>query len=522
MRNRSRNDRRARATSLALLALLLFQVFSVALIYPSATSAQVSGTQQGFIQIRGLGSYGSWFPYTETPAQVETIVSEIHNSTGRNITIFSFVDGAELPANQVQGWNGSVNTYLSAIKQKAGGDIVPTLDLDYYMSGSPWLSHSYCDPDNSTDCGPSFFFKMSAELLNLTAIGSGGREVLLDSWPTMSRYENESVITGVLQNLTDQGWHALLMKEDQSPSDPFPDFGYANYLAVDLSCSFEAPFCSPLQGIINQEYINDIGSPEFRGVFSLFDYQTINNPKPQTAFDLFAANLTADEQASALSSLASLQSTGKYTMIYPVLVNVARDGDEFEFDANRETMTDGTPMLSVIESLVAFGSQTSLTDSTRLTITNSTTSTTTSARSSSTERSTTTGASLTSTIHSSGSLSTASGSETNSSESSGKAATGSTNFLVDTLLVIAAAASVVAALALFSRRNAGHRSRRPRKGSRADGQETHDVNAALKNAFGSATKRTRLGYNWFSKAIRAEPGGSEEPRLPLSWSSSSS
>ena len=350
-----------RLTSILVLVLLAVQAVGILLIYPLPIMAQTSGSQAGFIQIKAIGNYGNWLPSTETATQVEAIVSAIHQITGKDITIFSFLDGPELPSDKVQGWSGTLDSYLTAIKETAGGDIVPNLDLDYYMSGSSWLTHPYCDPDNATDCGPSFFYKTSAELLSLSAISSGNREVFLDAWPTLSRYESESVITGVLQNLTDQGWRHFIMKQDGSSGNPFPDYGYASYMGGVVTCATTSPFCAPDQDLIDQEYVNEASNSNFIGVFGLFDYQIINSPSSQTAFDVFAANLTTDQQATALANMASLQSSGRYIMSYPVLVSDCRDGEEHVFDANIETLSNGTSLLDLIESFIGSSSSSSST-----------------------------------------------------------------------------------------------------------------------------------------------------------------
>ena len=269
-----------------------------------------------------------------------SVISKFHQETGKSVSVLSLVEDAQLPTDIISGQDMTVDQFLVQAKAAAGGDIIPTLNLDYYTSGGNITSHSYCDPKNSTNCGPRWFWQTSAELLNLTAVKNGGREVLLDSWATFSRFQTPQTIQSVLLGLKQQGWIDLIMKQGPSNNTPFPDWGYASYMEMTTQCQNTPPYCFENQGIIAKEWAMD--GKYLKGVFGMFDYQIIGT----SSFAVFMTNLTVDQQAAAITSLASSQSTG-YTYVYPVILQTVWHGQVLYWDSSTALQSNGTPFISL-------------------------------------------------------------------------------------------------------------------------------------------------------------------------------
>src|SRR5205814_9679299 len=122
---------------------------------------------------------------------------------------------------------------LLQVQQAAGGQIIPELNLNYYTSDIKSLplnqKSNYCDPKNTTNCGPAWFYQVSSELLSLKAISSDPQKtVLLEAWDQFSRdvvtagLPSSTAVT-VLQHLKAQGWVNLMLKTEHY----FSDYGYA-------------------------------------------------------------------------------------------------------------------------------------------------------------------------------------------------------------------------------------------------------------------------------------------------------
>lgn len=312
----------------------------------STTSVTNSAANATYVQLRAINEYGGWYPKDQNVQGVVNMVQSFREATGKPLSLLSVVQGPQNPSELVNGQGITVDESLLDLKDSAGGDIIPSLNLDYYTSGGNITNHSYCDSHNSTNCGPSWFWQVSKEQLSLTAVKSGGREVLLDAWGTFSRYQNASTIQSVLSGLKAEGWKYLITKQD--PARLFPDYGLASYMEMTTQCQPTPPYCFENQNIINREWAAD-GS-YLKGVFGMFDYQILNSGSGQL-LRLFLSNFSAAQKAEALTNLASSQSSGRYTYVYPLIIGTVSNGTAFYWDAATELQANRTPFINLEEML---------------------------------------------------------------------------------------------------------------------------------------------------------------------------
>lgn len=335
--------------ALAVFAIAGLMIVSAAATLPAVATVIPSSTfsKSAYVQIRAVGTYGSWYPEDQTTSGVVSLVQSFHGAVGRPVSIFSAVEGPQDPSKLVKGQNVTVDQFLLNLKAAAGGDIVPTLNMNYYTSGTGVTRQPYCDPHNATDCGPHWFWKVSAELFSLAAVQQGGKEVLLKGFDQWSRNVNSTVVQLVLVGLKAQGWGFLIAKH--SNSGFFPDFGQASYVTIGPTCSTSRPFCFENAGKIEQYRSAD--NSTLQGAFALFDYQTINSPHPPLALSTFLANLTSKQQVLGLKSLSASQGTFGYSMVYPLIIGDNRNGASYYWDAVVKLTPHGNPFITLEESL---------------------------------------------------------------------------------------------------------------------------------------------------------------------------
>jgi hypothetical protein len=404
---------RAKASSAVFVLLLAMAMVNFLQFDPTDASTGVS-TTAAYVQVRGVGNYGNWYPSDATPQQVVTMVQNFRAATGKPVSVLSIVYGPEAPGQLIGKTGYSVDQFLIDLKNAGGGAIIPTLNMNYYTSGMNITLQSYCDPHNALNCGPSWFWQVSSELLNLTAVNHGPRAVLLEAFAQWSRSQNASTIQSVLAGLKDQGWKDLITKQGAASGTPFPDFGYASYMEMTTQCQTVVPYCFENQGMIADEW--SVDSHTLKGVIGMFDYQIIDT----SSLAVFLGSLSARQQASALTSLAQTQLQGNYTYVYPLIVGTVYNGVTLYWDAATYSQPGGGSFLSLEESLersypvpvttTSSSSSTTTSSSTKHSTSSSSTSVTSSStRSSSTSVSST--SSPTTSIHSS-QTSSASGEQT--------------------------------------------------------------------------------------------------------------
>ena len=318
---------------------------------PSRYNVTFAGVGGGaFVEVRGIETYGHWYPEDQSPFGVISMLERLHKATGVPVGILGIVGGPQETGQAIRGQGITVDDFLEKLKVAAGGEIIPTLNMNYYTSGANLTSRGYCDPHNGSNCGPSWFWQVSGELLNLTAVRTGGREVLLEGWDQWYRAVNSTTVTKVLAGLKSQGWSDLIMKELQIPKSPNRDYGFASYMDMAPQCQSSAPYCFEDQPKIAKELNRD--SAYLKGVLAVFDYQVWNSPRPETDLTRFLLNFSASQQSLAIASLAESQGSGRYTFVYPLIVGTSRDGAQLYWDAATQVRPDGKSFFGFIVSLM--------------------------------------------------------------------------------------------------------------------------------------------------------------------------
>jgi hypothetical protein len=314
-------------------------------------STKVTSTYSGlgdkFIEIKAFNVANGVVKYTAgnnfTATQLLSLVQSIHNAIG-NFNIIRFIRvqcdngivNPNLTASSISGsgynWNGTLNSYFTAIQQAAGGQIIPDAGMDILIT-----------VPSKNDCGqaasPAAFYANTASLLTLSAIGNGQRYVMLEAWDAWYANNNpsESDVQSLTTTLQSQGWK--LMPEDNNPyantaNTPdcsaqyniAPDYGYASYVrngifVVNTTAPYVFPnynnICSYLQA---EPYLHGI-------VIGLESQLQTTNPayfcggvQYSYAITAFAQCLTVSQQEAALTNLAQNQQKYGYIFIYPVAV----------------------------------------------------------------------------------------------------------------------------------------------------------------------------------------------------------
>jgi hypothetical protein len=345
----------------------------------ASSAAQLSNLGQKFVEIkafdaiRGNLQFIAGSDYTAT--QLLTLVQDIHGAIG-NFNLIRFIrtecfDGVvngSWTASQIQSmnysvngtspnlnynWNGTLNSYFTAVQKAAGGQIIPDADMDVYFGA----------PDCNVGAQPQYFYQDSASLLNLSAISGGERYLMLESWDaahsqTHDPFPDQSTVLTFFQTLQAQGWRYFIPQVNnpgatsQGPTSCSAsnfqdyDYNYASYLRTglfwvnttypyvfphfDLVCSLAQaePYLSGiLLGIESQQ---QQGQSAYCG------------GQYPSAGSSFEGCLTFSQRETALTYLAGNQSNYNYIFIYPVLIGE----HSVEYDANR----DGT--LPLMEQLI--------------------------------------------------------------------------------------------------------------------------------------------------------------------------
>src|SRR5439155_13408689 len=142
-------------------------------------------------EIRAVQNYGKWVAPSETTAGVLTMITNLRSSVAnRPLNMYAIVSGPQSPTEAVG--STTLDNFLLQAKQAAGGKVIPELNLNFYTSNIKSLllnqQSNYCDPHDSTNCGPSYFYQVSTELLSLKAVSSDPQKtVLLEAWDQFSR-----------------------------------------------------------------------------------------------------------------------------------------------------------------------------------------------------------------------------------------------------------------------------------------------------------------------------------------------
>ena len=339
------------AFAFVVMALSLSVFASQQMVFASQASATFH-TERVYIEIRALRNYGNWVDPNETPSSVINTITEMREATNTSLNLYAIVSGPQSPGQMIKGTTVGVDDFLLQAKAASGGHIVPELNLNYYTSDIKSLDlnqkSNYCDPLNATNCGPSWFYQVSEELLNLKAVAIDKNKILeLDAWDQFSR---DVVVAGlpantsnvVLATLHSEGWNRILLKTENY----FPDNGTAHGVVVTTNPQSTSPYMQPETGMLSKwEGAGDKG-------FVHFDRQNQNSPNPPTALYQFLAVLNPDQQAVALTNLAGLQGHDNYKFVYPIFTYTARDNVTYYWDANTNLQSNGKPFLDLIDNLI--------------------------------------------------------------------------------------------------------------------------------------------------------------------------
>lgn len=341
---------------------------------PTQTASGSLGPQAS-VQVEAIGNYGSWVPIDQNPSGVVSMLQSFRNAVGVPVNVLFAVSGPQSPGQLIKKQGVTVDQFLNQAKAASGGQIIPTLNLNYYTSGTGVTTHSYCDPKNSTHCGPSWFFQVSSELMSLQAVATDPQKtVYVEAWDQFNRdlislgYPSTQACT-VLSQLLTQGWQHLINKD---LTGRFSNCGLSLGQATGMMWQTSSPYLLPLTGILLK-----MSPSEEHLVF--FDLQNLNST---TDFCYFITSLSADQKAIALTSLHNLQSADGYSFEYPLLSSSRCGSSNYYWDAATALQSNGTPFISLEETLVA--SAITSTTSTTTTSSSSSASTSTSVTSSST------------------------------------------------------------------------------------------------------------------------------------------
>lgn len=313
----------------------------------STPPAETAGLGQKFVEIDAFEVANGATVYTAgnnfTATQLLSLVQQIHSAIG-DFNIVGLIgvqcDGGVvqpyLTASHVLGtgfdWNGSLNTYVTAIQQAAGGQIIPDAGANILITNP---SNDACDEPPS----PASFYGDAASLLTLSAISGGQRYIVLEGWDSWyaNNSPNEATVQNLLQTLQSQGWKGFIPEDNNyantadTPScsaqySIAPDYGHASYARNGI---FVVNKTSPY-AFANYNDICSIKSaePYLNGIVVGIESQ-LNATDPaydcggvqyDYAIVAFAQCLTQSQQETALTSLATDQQAHGYIFIYPVVV----------------------------------------------------------------------------------------------------------------------------------------------------------------------------------------------------------
>lgn len=307
----------------------------------SETIANRFGSTLGtkFIEIKAFddGQYIASSYYSAT--QLLTLIEQIHAAIG-NFNLIRFIrmecNGTVNPNMTFSDWNGTLNTYITAVQQAAGGQIIPDDDLNPYFGAS--------------NCGavpnPAQFYQNAQGLLQLTAVSQGMRFLMVESFaPSFYSQEDpsETLINGIFRNLTSIGWKYFIPQSNTAHDGSFSSFDYGNAAYQRVGAWYNStsyPYIT-----IDLHFIKSMEQqePYLNGVLSGLESQILQST---SAIAQFTQDLTPSQQEAALTYAAQNQATGGYIWIYPVLVCQGPTFNGPVWDANR------TGALSTIESLI--------------------------------------------------------------------------------------------------------------------------------------------------------------------------
>lgn len=320
----------------------------------AVTTTNAGGLGTKFIEIKAFEVTNNRTEYMAgnnfTATQLLSLVQQIHGAIG-NFNIIRFIrvqcnNGTVYPnlmASEIYGsgynWNGTLNSYVSAIQQAAGGQIIPDADLDPYFG--------------QTDCGgvpePQQFYDNAASLLTLSAIAKGDRYVMLeayDAWYACPKdgnvcalsHPDETQVVQFFENMTKMGWQGFIPEDNQPNSNTddtlacnvknnlAPDFGYAGYVRNGIFVINQtSPYVFPNYNNIcsyklAEPYINGI----VVGIESQLQPTNLayycGGKQYNYSIQAFAECLSPSQQEAALTNLARSQASRGFIFIYPVVV----------------------------------------------------------------------------------------------------------------------------------------------------------------------------------------------------------
>ena len=335
----------------------------------STPPAEPASLGQKFIEIKAFEVANGATEYTAgnnfTATQLLSLVQQIHSAIG-NFNMIGFIevqcDGGVvqpyLTASHILGtgynWNGSLDSYVTAIEQAAGGQIIPDAAAGILITDP---SNDACDEPPS----PASYYADTASLLTLSAISEGQRYIMLGGWDAWyaNNSPNQATVQNLLQTLQSQGWKGFMPEDNNyantadTPScaaqySTAPDYGFAGYVRNGI---FVVNTTSPYV-FANYNDICSIKSaePYLNGIVVGIESQ-LNATDPayncggvqhDYAIVAFAQCLTQSQQETALTSLAANQQAHGYIFIYPVVVG--------EYQVQYDAQQAGT--LSLIEQLI--------------------------------------------------------------------------------------------------------------------------------------------------------------------------
>ena len=322
----------------------------------TTTTSTTAGSGIAYVQIDAVQQYGKWELSGVSPGSVISTIQNVRATTGKTLNIIRAAKDIQTPSESIGG-GYTLDSWLDALQNAGGGAIVPSLNLDDYTNDQgAGSSTSYCNPNNTNDCGPHFFWETSESLLSLQAVKNspGGASVFLDSYPTFYRESNGQGPYGpaftpggaaqrsqVFANLTAEGWVHIYVKEIGPVYYDAPP-AYAS--ADDPAFQGSSPYLIPETKILNA-----MPTGELKLVY--FDRQNKSQNATETALQFFL-QLNPGQQAVGLTNMAQQQSAYGYTFVYPLYTYTVFVGTTYTWNANTNLQSDGQPMLQLIESLM--------------------------------------------------------------------------------------------------------------------------------------------------------------------------
>ncbi len=309
-------------------------------------NGSVSGLGKKYIYIEAI-VHNEWAVKDQTPQQILDLIKRIRSEVGEPINLVDFMSGEPDPSVKIG--DRSLDDYLLAAEDAAGGQIVTGSGLN------PFLDKIGREDESGIEA-----FRVSMKKsLALKYVARAPHVVLLKNWSTFNRIPKNPLAADpdgmkefLQKEVLDAGWGGLFAN-----GGSYPTYGLAdgNCIWVTVSNDGSLPLAT-----VNPELVSTLKKTEPNmQVFAYFNSQTLGN---LSSMDRFLALLSPAQKTAALSNLASHQSSGNYTLIYPIAVTAEKkldrnpvlkqNGNPGYWDATTAKQANGKPFIDHIISLM--------------------------------------------------------------------------------------------------------------------------------------------------------------------------